>query len=65
MQRLLTELSDLSRRNDKIMQCRDSDLGTIRDLDTQLKEYKRKLELGKMELCDVKGWLKSLCYQSL
>ena len=55
MQGLLTELSDLSRRNDEIMQARDSDLGTIRDLDSQLKEYKRKYELAKTELRNVKG----------
>jgi hypothetical protein len=55
MQGLLNELSDLSRRNDELMHARDSDLIMIRDLDTQLREYKRKYELAKTELRNVKG----------
>jgi len=55
MEGLLTELSDLSRRNDELMTAKDSDLIVIRDLDTQLKEYKRKYEQAKTELRSVKG----------
>lgn len=55
MEGLLTELSDLSRRNDELMTAKDSDLVVIRDLDNQLKEYKRKYELAKTELRNVKG----------
>lgn len=51
----MTELSDLSRRNDELMTAKDSDLIVIRDLDTQLKEYKRKYEQAKTELRSVKG----------
>ncbi|KAL6304991.1 hypothetical protein BKA93DRAFT_731941 [Sparassis latifolia] len=55
MEGLLTELSDLSRRNDELMTAKDSDLVIIRDLDSQLKEYKRKYEQAKTELRSVKA----------
>ena len=55
MEGLLTELSDLSRRNDELMTAKDADLVVIRDLDLQLKEYKRKYEQAKTELRSVKG----------
>jgi hypothetical protein len=55
MEGLMSELSDLSRRNDELMTAKDSDLTVIRDLDSQLKEYKRKYEQAKTELRSVKG----------
>jgi hypothetical protein len=55
MEGLLSELGDLSRRNDELMTAKDSDLIVIRDLDNQLKEYKRKYEHAKTELRNVKG----------
>lgn len=55
MQNLLIEVGDLSRRNDELMTAKDSDLVVIRDLDNQLKEYKRKYEQAKTELRSVKG----------
>jgi protein SPA2 len=57
MEGLLLELNDLSRRNDELMTAKDSDLIVIRDLDQQLKEYKRKYEQAKTELRNVKGQL--------
>lgn len=51
----MTELQDLSRRNDELMTAKDADLSVIRDLDSQLKEYKRKYEQAKTELRSVKG----------
>lgn len=51
----MTELSDLSRRNDELMTAKDADLTVIRDLDAQCKEYKRKYEQAKTELRSVKG----------
>ena len=57
MEGLMTELADLSRRNDELMTAKDSDLVVIRDLDAQLKEYKRKYEQSKTELRSVKGEL--------
>ncbi|KAG2131707.1 uncharacterized protein EDB93DRAFT_1311288 [Suillus bovinus] len=54
MEGLMSELSDLSRRNDELMTAKDSDLTVIRDLDSQLKEYKRKYEQAKTELRSVK-----------
>lgn len=55
MEGLVAELTDLSRRNDELMTAKDADLTVIRDLDTQLKEYKRKYEQAKTELRSVKG----------
>ena len=46
----MTELSDLSRRNDDLMSSKDEDLAVIRDLEAQVKEYKRKYEQAKTEL---------------
>ena len=56
MEGLLTELNDLSKRNDELMTAKDADLVVIRDLDNQLKEYKRKYEQAKTELRSMKGW---------
>ncbi|KAF8141300.1 hypothetical protein EV363DRAFT_1150957 [Boletus edulis] len=55
MDSLMTELSDLGRRNDELMTAKDADLAVIRDLNNQLKEYKRKYELAKTELRSVKA----------
>ncbi|KAE9408640.1 hypothetical protein BT96DRAFT_913786 [Gymnopus androsaceus JB14] len=55
MQNLFVEVGDLSRRNDELMTAKDSDLVVIRDLDNQLKEYKRKYEQAKTELRSVKA----------
>jgi len=55
MESLMAEVSDLSRRNDELMTSKDSDLIVIRDLDAQLKDYKRKYEQAKTELRSVKG----------
>jgi protein SPA2 len=55
MEALISEVSDLSRRNDELMLSKDSDLIVIRDLDAQLKEYKRKYEQAKTELRSMKG----------
>ncbi|KIP03709.1 hypothetical protein PHLGIDRAFT_31670 [Phlebiopsis gigantea 11061_1 CR5-6] len=55
MEGLMTELADLSRRNDELITAKDSDLIVIRDLDAQLKEYKRKYEQSKTELRSVKA----------
>ncbi|KAG6813745.1 hypothetical protein H0H92_007697 [Tricholoma furcatifolium] len=55
MEGLLSEVGDLARRNDELMTAKDSDLVVIRDLDQQLKEYKRKYEQAKTELRSVKA----------
>ena len=55
MQGLVTELTELSRRNDELMASKDSDLSVIRQLDAQMKEYKRKYEQAKTELRSMKG----------
>ncbi|KAF9240371.1 hypothetical protein BU15DRAFT_87619 [Melanogaster broomeanus] len=55
MEGLMSELTDLGRRNDELMTAKDADLAVIRDLDNQLKEYKRKYEQAKTELRSVKA----------
>ena len=55
MDSLVTELTDLGRRNDELMTAKEADLAVIRDLDSQLKEYKRRYEQAKTELRSVKG----------
>jgi len=65
MEGLIAEVSDLSRRNDELMTSKDSDLIVIRDLDAQLKDYKRKYEQAKTELRSVKGRYVPLFFSSL
>ncbi|KAF8972886.1 hypothetical protein BDZ97DRAFT_636030 [Flammula alnicola] len=50
MEDLVMEISELSRRNDELMTSKESDNVLIRDMDNQLKEYKRKYEQAKTEL---------------
>jgi len=55
MEGLLSEMNELSRRSDELMNEKEADATLIRDLDNQLKEYKRKYESAKTELRSVKG----------
>ena len=55
MQGLLAESSDLSNRYEELMTARESDRNLIRDLDQQLKEYKRKYEQARTELRGIRG----------
>ena len=55
MEGLLGELSDLSRRNDELMFAKENDVAFIRELEAQVKEYKRKYEQAKTELRSAKG----------
>ncbi|KAJ3508039.1 hypothetical protein NLJ89_g5970 [Agrocybe chaxingu] len=55
MESLLMEVNDLSRRNDELMNSKESDTQLIRELDSQMKEFKRKYELAKTELRSVKA----------
>ncbi|KAG6879161.1 hypothetical protein C0992_004694 [Termitomyces sp. T32_za158] len=55
MEGLLSELGDLSRRNEELMTAKDSDLVIISDLNHQLRDYKRKYEQAKTELRNVKA----------
>jgi hypothetical protein len=50
MENLFNDLSDLSRRNDDLLAEKDNDMASIRELDIQLREYKRKYEQAKTEL---------------
>jgi len=55
MESLMQELQDLSKRNDELMSAKDADHQIIRELDMQMKDYKRKYEQAKTELRSVKG----------
>ena len=55
MQNLLTELMDLSARNDELVIEKDADLATIRDLEAQVADYRRKYERAKTDLRNIKG----------
>ncbi len=55
MQNLLTELMDLSARNDELMIEKDADLATVRDLEAQVADYRRKYERAKTDLRNIKG----------
>ncbi|KAH8087889.1 hypothetical protein BXZ70DRAFT_540058 [Cristinia sonorae] len=55
MEGLMSELGDLSRRNDELMAAKDADHVVIREMDAQLKEYKRKYEQAKTELRSMKA----------
>jgi uroporphyrinogen-III decarboxylase len=57
MQSLLTELTDLSARNDELMIEKDADLVAIRDLEAQVADYRRKYERAKTDLRNIKGAL--------
>ncbi|KIJ51216.1 hypothetical protein M422DRAFT_26642 [Sphaerobolus stellatus SS14] len=50
-----SETRDLSRQNEELMTARDSDSIIIRDLNAQMREYKRKYEQAKTELRSVKA----------
>lgn len=55
MESLLGELGDLSARNDELELARDNDRVLMRELEAQMKDYKKKYEQGKTELRSLKG----------
>lgn len=55
MEGLFNDLTELQRRNDELLSAKESDMLTIRDLNTQLKEFKRKYEQAKTELRSMKA----------
>lgn len=55
LETVLTEASELSNRNEELLAARDKDNSIIRDLNSQMKEYKRKYEQAKTELRSLKG----------
>ena len=61
----MTELSDLSRRNDELQSEKDNDFALIRELEGQVKEYKRKYEQAKTELRSAKGTFFQNCMVDL
>ncbi|KAF8588869.1 hypothetical protein K439DRAFT_1384048 [Ramaria rubella] len=55
LENVLMEANELSNRNEELMAGRDTDNNLIRDLNAQMKEYKRKYEQAKTELRSVKA----------
>lgn len=51
----MSELEELSQRNDELLNAKDSDLAVIQNLDSQCKDYKRKYESAKTELRSLKA----------
>ena len=52
---LLTELGDVSARNDELLAAREADARTIRELENQVREWRKKYENAKTELRSIKG----------
>jgi hypothetical protein len=55
MQALITELTELSIRNDELIQAREDDMATIRSLGTRADDFRKKYERAKTELRSMKG----------
>lgn len=55
MEGLLTELTDLSQRNDELLASKEEDANIIQNLTSQMKDYKRKYEQAKTELRSIKA----------
>ncbi|KAG8814872.1 component of the polarisome [Serendipita sp. 401] len=55
MESLLEEVKELASRNDELTYARDEDEETIRELRTQMTDYKKKYERAKTELRNLKG----------
>ncbi|GJJ08537.1 hypothetical protein Clacol_002755 [Clathrus columnatus] len=55
LESVLMETNELSNRNEELLAARDKDNNIIRDLNSQMKEYKRKYEQAKTELRSLKA----------
>ncbi|KZT51608.1 hypothetical protein CALCODRAFT_487776 [Calocera cornea HHB12733] len=55
VQALVNELNELSERNEEMMHEKDNDAAIIRDLNAQIKEWRRKYENAKTELRHMKA----------
>ncbi|KAF8638033.1 hypothetical protein AX16_010665 [Volvariella volvacea WC 439] len=55
MESLVADLTDLQKRNDDLMAAKEKDIQVMKELDSQLKEYKRKYEQAKTELRNIKA----------
>jgi hypothetical protein len=62
MEGILTKLSGISHRKDKLMPAKDSDLVFICDLNRKLKQYKCKYKQAKTGLRSVKAMFPSLAH---
>lgn len=55
MEALLEEVKDLAIQNEELSNSKDDDLATIRDLEDQVADYRKKYERAKTELRGLKG----------
>jgi hypothetical protein len=52
---LLNELSDVSARNEELVLAHEADTETIRSLELEVRDWKKKYESAKTELRSIKG----------
>ncbi len=55
MEALLEEVKDLASQNEELSTSKDEDLATIRELEEQAADYRKKYERAKTELRGLKG----------
>jgi len=64
MEGLLEEVKELANLNEELSSSKDADLTTIRDLEEQVADYRKKYERAKTELRGLKGiWICSERYR--
>jgi archaellum component FlaC len=56
MEELLEEVQELATRNEELSSAQEADAVTVRDLEDQVVDYKKKYERAKTELRNLKGW---------
>jgi protein SPA2 len=55
MEALLEEVKELASHNEELSNSKDADLSTIRELEEQVADYRKKYERAKTELRGLKG----------
>lgn len=55
MEALLEEIKDLANRNEELLSAKNTDMATIRDLEEQVADYRKKYEKAKTELRGLKA----------
>lgn len=60
---LMEELGSLAVRNEELLADREEDAATIRRLEEESQEYKRRWEVTKTDLRNLKGMFLFLIYQ--
>jgi hypothetical protein len=55
MESLLEEVKELATRNEELLSSKDDDMNTIKELEQQASDYRKKYERAKTELRSLKG----------